>query len=156
MTEEVLVDFVRQLYLMPRTGGAPTYAAPMMARPGFRPYGDALTAARGGATQQPTYGYQQHPYGPTYAGGTYAAGAYPKVDSVGDAAPVRKVAAAPIKKRVLVRRIVRRKVVAPQVYSYSPSLPVAIQPAISVAPAPPVTMQAPAAGGYSAVPMPPQ
>ena len=153
MTEEVLVDFVRQLYLNPRTGNSPTYAAPMMVRSPGQPYTDALTAARGGRAASPTaYSYQAHPYGPTYTGGGYAAagGGYPKVDSAGEGRKV--VAEAPIRKRVLVRRIVKRRVVAPQVYSYTPPLPVAIQPAITVAPAPPVSIPTP--GGYSAVPMP--
>jgi len=158
MTEEVMVDFVRQMYIQPRSGGYPG-AAPMVAAPMARPpAGDALAAARGGAMPAyggyapgyasgyganpyaPPAGYGAAPYGqPAYTGGYGYNPAY----AAQQAAPERKVAAAPVKK--VVRRIVRRRVIAPQVYS---SAPVVVQRAA------PVVVQQTAPGGYSAVPMP--
>lgn len=147
-TEEVLVDYVRQLYLMPRN--QPGMSGQVMARgPAVRPYGDALSASRtpaGGAYAA----YQPHPYGMAYAMPAPAA------------EPVQKV----VIKKVIVRRVVQRQVAAPQIYSYAPPAPAAAQQqyvtpqayAPSAASAP-VPSSAPAAtprasGGYSAVPMP--
>jgi hypothetical protein len=137
-TEEVLVDYVRQLYLMPRT--RPGASGMVMAR-GPGGYGDALSASRNGGGYA---AYQPHPYGMAYAAPAPAPVAAP-------AAPARKVAAASVQKRVLVRRIVKRRVVAPQIYSYAPPpVPAVSAPAVSVAP----VKAPPPARGYSAVPMP--
>lgn len=138
-TEEVLVDYMRQLFLMPRST---TYGGPAMVRgPAVRPYGDALSASRRiGATQGYAY---QHPYGAMYAP-VAVASSYPKADTVERTSAAPRAVAAVRTKRVVVRRIVRRRVVAPQIYSYSP--PPVASPAIS--------QPAPVAGGYSAVPMP--
>lgn len=137
-TEEVLVDYVRQLYLMPRN--QPGASSPAMAYGGggMRPYGDALSAtSRGGG--QPYAMYQTHPYGMGYGAPMAQA-----------ERPAQKV----VVKKVIIRRIVRRQVVAPQIYSYAPPVPApaVAAPVVSAAPLPQVTPRA--TGGYSAVPMP--
>lgn len=145
-TEEVLVDHVRQLYLVPRN--RPSQSQQLIAR---GPYGgDALSAARGTGYAA----YQPHPYGMGYAAAPAPAAALP-------AAPARKVASASVHKRVLVRRIVKRRVVAPQIYSYAPPVPmpagaavpvpVQVAPVITAVPKVRVPAQP---SGYSAVPMP--
>ena len=145
MTEEVMVDLVRQMFVAPRfddsyrgvRGPTPMAGYGMGGR---GPRGDALTAAR------PGFG---NSYGGAY-GGSYATGYgddagydrsynYPKYR-----APVTTgasdYAAAPVRRKV--RRVVRRRVAPAATYSYS--APAAVST--------PVTTMVP--GGYSAVPMP--
>lgn len=171
MTEEVMVDFVRQMYIQPRSGAYPG-AGPMAAAPMARPMaGDALAAARGtgyAPGYAPAYGsgFAMTPYGmgypqqPGFTGGYGYNPAYAQQQAAPQqVAPARKVAAAPKK---TIRRVVRRRVVAPQIYSYTPvqAAPqiVVQQPQVVVQPqavpqVQPVIRQV-APGGYSAVPMP--
>lgn len=184
MTEEVMVDFVRQMYVQPRSGSYPG-TGPMVAAPMARPMaGDALAAARGSGYAPgyaPAYGsgvamapYAAAPYPqqPQFTGGYGYNPAYAQQQAAPQqVAPVRKVAAAPKK---TIRRIVRRRVVAPQIYSYTPvqtapqvvvqqpQVVMPAQPQVVVQPQPQVVVQPQAQpvirqvlpGAYSAVPMP--
>jgi len=137
MTEEVMVDFVRQLIAHPRyddgyRGGYQPMAA------GRRP---SLSAGGYGAQRgySPDYGNDYPGYGPRYD----RAMGYPKYQT----GSIREapVAAAP-RPRVIVKKIYVRQPVQDTYSSYTPP---AAPSARIAAPA-----TAPATGGYSAVPMP--
>lgn len=155
MTEEVLVDFVRQLFVQPRfddgyrtssgprTNPSMAYGYGYGAGAGYgmrRMGGDALSVA---STRPAPYanGYGANPYG--YGDDYSGYGPRPEAPQYQAPAPTR-VSAAPVRRKV-VRRIVRRRVIPQETYSYS----------APAAPATTVVRQAPTApGGYSAVPMP--
>lgn len=146
MTEEVMVDLVRQMMVAPRyDDGFRGYAprgpmaggyGPSGAMRGSRTMGgDALAAANG-------MGARGYAYGPSYGNGYDDYGMdrsmnYPKYQN--QMASRSDYAAAPVRKKV--RRVVRRRIAAPATYASSPVISA------------PITAAAPV-GGYSAVPMP--
>ncbi|HRK23509.1 MAG TPA: cellulose biosynthesis protein BcsN [Beijerinckiaceae bacterium] len=146
VTEEVLVDFVRQMFVQPRSddayrvsasrGPAPMagYGAGGYGRPGM---GLAATSGAYGAG----YGYG-NPYGGGYGDGYGPRYEAPRWQATGT---TREVAAAPVRRKKIVRRIVRR-VVPQETISYSAT-------PVTVPSSRPATMVV-SPGGYSAVPMP--
>lgn len=141
MTEEVLVDLVRQLVVMPRyDDNFRGYRTPMAGGYGGagrgRMGGDALAAATGGGAGMAMGGYAYGPYANPYAGGYDNSANYPKYQN--PMASRSDYAAAPARRKV--RRVVRRRVVAP-------ASTYASTPVISTPATPPVA-------GYSTVPMP--
>lgn len=148
MTEEVMVDFVRQLFVSVRYDGgfrgpSAGYPGPMAGMPGQRRLGgDALSTASGyGQTPMyPSYATGYGDYGNAQAGYGNSIN-HPKYGNpqIGQAAAVAAVA--PVRRKV-VRRVVRRAApVAEATFARS-----------AVVPAAPIAKVGP--DGYAAVPMP--
>ena len=154
MTEEVMVDLVRQMFVSPRHDdsyrGNPTSRGPGpmagyggMGGRGLR--GDALSAARpmtNGYASAYGNGYGNMATGYGDDAGYDRAYNYPKYQTAMATgySPYAAVAAAPVRRKV--RRVVVRRRVAPAA-TYSYSAPAASTPATTIVP-----------GGYAAVPMP--
>lgn len=138
MTEEVMVDFVRQMFVAARTDDAyrVNARAPTPTQGyGYGGYGSGYRPIAGGLAAAP------HPYGNPYVGAMPPTYAGQNWHTTGTAAP-EKVATRTVRKKV-VRRVVRR-VVPVETYSQAPvSVPSSRPAQMIVAP-----------GGYSAVPMP--
>ncbi len=143
MTEEVLVDLVRQMYVTPRyddsyrgypQGGQPSAMGGGRMMPGGLAAGNMSTG--GGYRQQQGYGTYATGYGEEeYGRSANKSYNYPKY-----ATPVRQqetYATAPVR-RTVVRKVVKRRVPASN-YSYTQAAPVQSVPTV---------------GGYAAVPMP--
>lgn len=146
MTEEVLVDLVRQMYVAVRYDDG-YRAAPGGYRPGpmaggygqRRLGGDALSAA-GGYGRSPMFGNYATGYGEDDPRSGYASSYnYPKYDTTPPFARQQATAVAAPVRRTVTRRVVRRAAPVQQViYSQAPQ-----QAAPATGP-----------GGYAAVPMP--